>query len=69
MTSKPGWISSTLKCNKKVGINLHGEANDMTLEEREKIMPAWQKEFHAKIAELGTPSECIYNANQTGLYY
>ena len=32
--ASPRWISATFKRKKKVGINLHGEANDMTDEER-----------------------------------
>ena len=39
-----------LKRNKKFGINLCGEANDMTDEEREIIMSAWRKDFHDNIA-------------------
>ena len=53
----PCWISVTLKRNKKVGINLHDEANDMTDEEREMIMSAWHKDFHANIVEVDTPPE------------
>ena len=58
-----------LKRNKKVGINFHGESNDMTDEKREIIMSAWCKYFHAKILEVYIPLECIYNVNQTGIYY
>ena len=32
------WISATLKCNKKFGINFPGEANDMTYKEKGIIM-------------------------------
>ena len=28
-----------------------------------------RKDFHANIVELDTPLECVYNADQTGLYY
>ena len=48
---------------------MHGEANDMTDEEREIIMSAWRKDFHANIAEVDTIPECVWNADQTGLYY
>ena len=65
----PCWISATLKRNKKFGINLHGEANAMIYEERKIIMSEWHKYFHAKISELDTPPECVYNADQTGRYY
>ena len=32
-------------------------------------MEEWRKGFHAIIAEVYTPTECVYNSNQTGLYY
>ena len=32
-------------------------------------MSAWRKYFHANIAEVYTPPEFVYNADQTGLYY
>ena len=53
--SSPYWISATLKCNKKVGINLYGEENNMIDEEREIIKLAWWKGFHAKIKEVYRP--------------
>ena len=48
---------------------MHSEANDMTYEEMQIIISAWCKDFHDKIAEMDTPPECVYNANQTDLYY
>ena len=67
--ASPSWISATLKRNKKVGINLHGEENDTADEDREIIMSEWSNDFHANIAEVYTPTECVYNIDQTGLYY
>ena len=32
-------------------------------------MSEWCKEFYAKIVELDTPPECVYNVYQNGLYY
>ena len=55
LKASPCWISATLKRNKKVGINFHGESNDMTDEKREIIMSAWCKYFHAKIVEVYIP--------------
>ena len=63
------WISAKLKCNKLVGINLHGETNAMAYEERKIIISAWRKDFHAKIEETEKTPERGYNADQTGLYY
>ena len=53
--ASPCWISDTLNRNKKVGVHLYGESNDMTDEEREIIISAWRKDFHAKISEVDTP--------------
>ena len=55
--ASPCWVLATLKRNKKVGINLHGEANDMADEERGVIISAWRKDVHSKIAEVDTPPE------------
>ena len=63
------WISAKLKCNKLVGINLHGETNAMAYEERKIIISAWRKVFHDKIVEVDTPPVCVYNADQNGLYH
>ena len=65
----PLWISATLNFNKKVGINFHGETNDMTYEEREIIMSEWRNDFHANIEELDTTPELVYNVDQTSIYY
>ena len=41
-----GWISRVLSRHNKVGITLHGEADDMTVEEREDLMSDWHITFH-----------------------
>ena len=41
----------------------------MTYKESERILSAWHNDFHANIAEVYTPTECVYNIDQTGLYY
>ena len=53
----PTYISDTLRLNKKVGINFHGEANDMTGEERWVIVSVWSNDFYAKIMEVDTTPE------------
>ena len=34
----------------------------MADEERGVIISAWRKDFHAKIVEVDTPPECVYNS-------
>jgi hypothetical protein len=64
------WIQGMLQDNKMVSMKLHGEANEMTDHEAAaNIMKGWLTEFHKTIEELGVPSDHIYNAKQTGLYY
>ena len=64
-----GWIANALRRHGKVGINLHGEANDMTAEEREGIMADWRVEFHELLDKFSIPPSRVYNGDQTGLYY
>jgi Tc5 transposase DNA-binding domain/DDE superfamily endonuclease len=65
-----GWLNNTLKRHGKIGIRLHGEADDISPNERYKIIDDWKKEtFHPLIEALNVPPECIYNADQTGLFY
>jgi DDE superfamily endonuclease/Tc5 transposase DNA-binding domain len=65
-----GWLTRTLKRHGKIGINLHGEADDMLPEQRIKIVEDWKKDtFHPLIEKYNVPTNCIYNADQTGLFY
>ena len=64
-----GWIEKVLDRSNKTGISLHGEADDMTAEEREAIMRDWRIAFHEVIEKYSIPPSCVYNADQTGLYY
>ena len=45
------------------------EGNDLSQEEFDEIMIPWRKEFHRIIVEKGIPPNCIYNADQSGLFY
>jgi hypothetical protein len=64
-----GWISGALRRNSKIGITLHGEANDLPEEERVQLMGAWRTEFHAILDRENIPPERVYNGDQSGLYY
>ena len=63
------WISATLKRNEMFLMNSHGEANDMTYEDREIIMSAWSNNFYGNVAEVDKPPECVHNTNQIGIYH
>ena len=68
--ASPGWIANTLKRHGIIGINLHGEANDLDDAEREKVMLEWTtKKFHPLLEKHNISPECCYNADQTGLFY
>jgi hypothetical protein len=67
--ASPGWIENTLKNYGKIGVNLHGEANDMSGEERAATMKDWCVDFHRIIEENDIKPSCLYNGDQTGLYY
>jgi hypothetical protein len=64
-----GWISNVLRRHNKIGSNLHGEAGDMKESERIEIMSAWKTRTHQIIEDEGILPQCLYNADQTGLYY
>jgi hypothetical protein len=60
-----------LKRNGKTKLNLHGEAGDMEPANRAAIMDQWRSnEFWPFLIEkYKIPLNCIYNADQTGLFY
>lgn len=68
--ASPHWIQSTLRRHNYTSVKLHGEASDMDPEKRKTIMDKWRKEvFHPAIEEHEVKMCCIYNADQTGLFY
>ena len=65
-----GWINDTLKRNNRVAVKLHGEAAELPEEECAKVMAAWQREkLNPFIEQFNLERDCIYNADQTGLFY
>ena len=63
-----GLISRILSRHVKVGINLHGEANKITVGEREAIMADWRIKLYEPLEKFNITPLCVYNGNQTGLY-
>jgi len=53
----------------KVKVTLHGEAEDLTSEQIEEKMAKWLPDFHEKLERRNIKPACLYNADQTGLYY
>jgi hypothetical protein len=50
-------------------VSLHGEGNDVSLEEEARLMGPWLTEFHSFLEDKNITAGCLYNADQTGLYY
>ena len=67
--ASPGWISNLLKRHDMTGVNLHGEAEEMDKEKRIATMIKWYGTFLATLKETGVGPGCVYNADQTGLFY
>jgi hypothetical protein len=67
--ASPSFISRVLRTHNLIGASLHGEANNMDDEMREGIMLEWQGKFWAKLRDRNIQPECLYNADQTGLFY
>ena len=68
-SASDGWLNKTLERHGYKYIKLHGEANDMTDDERESVMVPWRKKLYDMCEELGVGPEVLYNADQSGLLY
>lgn len=68
-TASDGWISATLKHGGLIGVSLSGEAEEMDVAEAEALMKEFRERVKRVCEEFGIGAECIYNADQTGLYY
>jgi len=55
-------------CHNLVGKSLHGEAAEMTNEERAAKMNMFLDELHHKIEQENITLDRLYNASQTGLF-
>ena len=63
------WINGVLKRNRLSRVQLHGEGNDVSPEQLTEIMNPWLTDFHEFLLSKGIPEDCLYNADQTGLYH
>jgi hypothetical protein len=64
-----GFISKALKRNHIVGVRLHGEGNELSDEERCVLITKFKDELHDLIDKDNVPPSCVYNADQTGLFF
>ena len=64
-----GWIINALKTNSIKNIKLHGEANEITPEQKAEEMDPCLVKLQTLLEENDIPPECVYNAEQTGWYY
>jgi hypothetical protein len=67
--ASPGFISRVLRDHNLIGVSLHDEANDMDDKEHEQIKSAWREKFWKKLRDRNIPPECIYNGDQSGLFF
>ena len=64
-----GWITAQIREANLVRVNLHGEGMEMTQEQIDAIINPWKEEFHKFLEDKKIKKGCLYNADQTGLYY
>ena len=67
--ASPGWISTLLKRHDITGVNLHGESEEIDKEKRITTMSKWSGKFSTTFKETGVGPGCVYNSDQTGLFY
>ncbi len=68
-TASDGWIDNVLKRNKMYGVTLHGEANDLSDEEKEKLACQCRQEIQNLVDEYEIPLSRFVNADQTGVFF
>ena len=67
--ASPRWISNLLKRHVMTGVNIHGEAEEIDEEKCIATMSKWSGKFSTTLKETGGGPGCVYNADQTGLFY
>jgi hypothetical protein len=64
-----GWLAKVLKRHHYNGLALHGEAGEIPVEERLKVMGIFNAQLAADIAKHKIGKLCLDNGDQTGLFY
>jgi hypothetical protein len=67
-SASAGFINRVLDTHRLEGVHLHGEANDMTDEERQIAMAGFRDSFHKLIADLDIPPERACTASGRSLH-
>ena len=50
-------------------VKLHGEVNYITPEQEAALMSPWLEDFHNLLDDKNISSDCVYNADQIGIYH
>jgi hypothetical protein len=64
-----GYFEKVLKANDLIGVNLHGEANEIDEETAEDEMRKFRVDLKTLMEEHDIGPERVFNADQTGLFY
>ena len=64
-----GWIDDDLKRYDRETVKLYGEGNYITPEQEATLMGPWLEDFHKLLDNKNISSDCVYNADQTGIYH
>ena len=67
--ASPGWILDLLKRHNFTGVNIHGEDEEIDKEKRIATISKWSGKVLTILKETGVGPGCVYNADQTGLFY
>lgn len=63
-----GWIHKRLHRNNIVGLQLHGEANEVSDQEAAQKIDVFRAQLHVVMETLNIGPERVYNGDQTGLF-
>jgi len=69
LSASNGWITATLNRHRLIGVRLHGEASEMSVEMAEQTMHSFRVDLQSKMDAYNVPKERVWNADQSGLYF